>query len=240
MITPNELQRNLEGVKARISTAARLADRDLASIRLVAVTKGHPVEYIQMLYDCGEKEIGESYFEEGMGKKTKLGAFPNLVWHMIGHVQSRKADSVAEHFDLVHSVDSLKLARKLDRSAAEISKVLPILLECNVSGESTKFGWATWDEARWSSLIPEITELLKLPNVQVRGLMCIAPYFDDGEKARPYFARLRELRDFLAQKFPQADWSQLSMGMSGDFEAAISEGATILRIGTAILGPRTN
>ena len=238
MITPGQLQGNLEAVKARISVSAQKTGRDQAGIRLVVVTKGHPAQTIQTLYELGEREIGESYVEEGLEKQTKLASFANLAWHMIGHVQSRKADAAAKQFDLIHSVDSLKLARKLDRSAAEKGKLLPILLECNVSGESTKFGWPAWDQVRWSSLLPEIAELLKLPNVQVNGLMCIAPYFEDGEKARPYFLRIRELRDFLAQNFPRADWSQLSMGMSGDFEAAILEGATILRIGTAILGPR--
>jgi hypothetical protein len=238
MITQGELQRNLEEVKARISAAAQMVGRDPTEIRLVIVTKGHPAEAIQMLYELGEKEIGESYVEEGLEKQTKLGSLPNLVWQMIGHVQSRKADAVAKHFDLIHSVDRLKLARKLDRSAGEIGNILPVLLECNVSGESTKFGLSAWDETRWSTLLPEIGESLRLPNVQVRGLMCIAPYFEDGDKARPYFGHLRELRDFLAQTFAQTDLSQLSMGMSGDFEAAILEGATILRIGTAILGPR--
>jgi hypothetical protein len=238
MITPSELQRNLAEVRARISAAAHVVGRDPTEIRLVIVTKGHPTEAIQMLYELGENEIGESYVEEGLEKKAKLASFANLAWHMIGHVQSRKAESAAMNFDLIHSVDSLKLARKLDRSASEKNRVLPILLECNVSGEQTKFGWPAWDHARWSSLLPDITESLKLLNVQVRGLMCIAPYFEDGGKARPYFAHLRALRDFLAQTFAQMDWGQLSMGMSGDFEVAILEGATILRIGTAILGPR--
>ena len=238
MIGTNELQKKLEGVKARILAAAQKAGRDLSAIRLVVVTKGHSVESIRALYELGVREIGESYVEEGLEKQTKLSSISDLAWHMIGHVQSRKAGAVAKYFTMVHSVDSLKLAQKLDRSAAESDRILPILLECNVSGEATKYGWHAWDKERWPALIPEIGGLLLLHNVRVLGLMSMAPYLDEVEKARSYFARTRELRDFLAEKFPHSDWSHLSMGMSGDFEAAILEGATILRIGTAILGQR--
>jgi uncharacterized pyridoxal phosphate-containing UPF0001 family protein len=117
--------------------------------------------------------------------------------------------------------------------------VIPVLLECNVSGETTKSGFPAWDDKRWPDLFPQVEEILNLPNVQIHGLMSMAPYSEDGEKARPFFARTRSLRDTLHTKFPNADWRQLSMGMSNDFEAAIKEGASILRIGTAILGPRT-
>lgn len=233
-----ELRQNLEGVRAQIAAAAKTAGRDPAAIRLVVVTKGHSVEVVRSLYELGVREIGESYVEEGREKQEALASLDDLHWHMIGHVQSRKAETAAHNFDLVHSVDSLKLARRLDRFAGEVGHVLPVLLECNVSGESSKYGWPAWKKGLWGGLLPEIEELLRLPNVRVHGLMSMAPYLDDMEKARPYFAHTRTLRDFLVQKLPQADWSQLSMGMSGDFEAAIIEGATIVRIGTAIVGPR--
>ena len=225
-------------VRTRIANAAETAGRDADAIKLVVVTKGHPSKIIQGLYDLGERAIGESYVGEGREKQESLGLLEGLQWHMIGHVQSRKAKEAAQHFDMIHSVDSLKLARRLDRFAGEAGRTLPILLECNVSGEASKYGWPAWEESRWPDLLPAIDELLKLPNVRVHGLMSMAPYLDDTERARPYFARTRELRDHLVQKYPQSDWSQLSMGMSGDFEAAILEGATILRIGTAIVGPR--
>lgn len=238
MVDIQKLQRNLEAVNVRISDAAQMAGRDPAGIRLVVVTKGHAVESIQALYELGVNEIGESYLEEGVEKQKKLSSISELTWHMIGHVQSRKGDAVAKHFAMVHSVDSLKLARKLNSSAAGAGRVLPILLECNVSGESTKFGWPAWIKEGWSALIQDIGEILKLPNIRVHGLMSIAPYLDDAEKARPFFALTRELGEYFAQNFSQNDWRELSMGMSGDFKAAILEGATILRIGTAILGPR--
>jgi pyridoxal phosphate enzyme (YggS family) len=157
---------------------------------------------------------------------------------MIGHVQSRKAKAVSQNFDWVQTVDSLKLARRLNRFAAESSRKLPVLLECNVSGEESKFGWAAWDELEWEQLVEEISPLRDLENLVLKGLMTMAPFFDEPEKARPYFQRLCKLRDFLAGRFPKQEWDQLSMGMSGDYEIAVEEGATLVRIGTAIMGTR--
>jgi pyridoxal phosphate enzyme (YggS family) len=157
---------------------------------------------------------------------------------MIGHVQSRKAQLVASSFAWVHSLDSLKLARRLDRFAGEVNRRLPALLECNVSGEETKFGWPAWDEARWPELVPSIGELAELPNLELCGLMTMAPFFDSPEQARPYFARLKRLQSYLQAVIPETTLPELSMGMSGDYEAAIQEGATIVRIGTAIMGRR--
>ncbi len=157
---------------------------------------------------------------------------------MIGHVQSRKARPVAELFDYLHSLDSLKLARRLDASCGEFGRRLPVLLECNVSGEETKFGYPAWQEDRWDALLPEINEIASLPNLELRGLMTMAPYLDNPEQARPYFSRLRRLRDFLQSRVAGASLSELSMGMSADYQVAIEEGATWVRIGTAIFGPR--
>jgi hypothetical protein len=157
---------------------------------------------------------------------------------MIGHVQSRKAGLVAQHFALLHSLDGLKLANRLDRSAAELGLKLPALLEFNVSGEANKHGWPAADEKSWPDLLPELAEVAALDNIEIRGLMTLAPFFSDPEQARPYFRRLRGLQAFLAKQFPAEDWRQLSMGMSGDFETAIQEGSTWVRIGQAILGPR--
>jgi pyridoxal phosphate enzyme (YggS family) len=138
----------------------------------------------------------------------------------------------------MHSLDSLKLAQRLDRFAAELGRKLPLLLECNVSGEETKYGWPAWDEDRWEALLPEVAQVIELKNLEVRGLMTMAPFFDEPELARPYFRRLRRLQEFFKRCLPRANWQELSMGMSGDYIVAIQEGATIVRIGTAIMGPR--
>jgi pyridoxal phosphate enzyme (YggS family) len=233
-----DLKRNLAEIKSRIQDAANSIGRNQDEIKLVVVTKEHPASAISDLYDFGIRDIGESYFQEGLEKQLALSGLKDLNWHMIGHVQSRKAEDAVLHFDMIHSVENVKLARRMDMFAKKANREVQILLECNVSGETTKYGLPAWDEDRWPELFPKVEEILNLPNVKVHGLMSMAPYFEDGKKARPYFARTRKFRDMLQRKFPNADWGQLSMGMSGDFKAAIKEGATILRIGTAILGPR--
>ena len=238
MIDRRAIEKNLRAVRARISAAAERAGRDPAEVSLVVVTKGHPAETIQTLFELGIRTIGESYVEEGRAKQVALSGYSGLKWHMIGHVQSRKAELVAQHFDMLHSVDSLKLARRLDRFAGEASRVLPILLECNVSGEASKYGWPAADPALWPALYGEVEQVLTLSNLRLHGLMTVAPIVERPEQARPYFERTRRLRDELANRFPKAELSQLSLGMSDDFELAILEGATLVRIGTAILGPR--
>lgn len=239
MIDEKQIARNLQEVHGRIAAAASVAGRDSDDMRLVVVTKGHThPEIFQTLHSLGEHDLGESYVDEALAKQAELAVLPGWVWHMIGHVQSRKAAQVAANFDLVHSVDSLKLAARLDRFAADAGRKLSILLECNVGGEASKHGWPAASDAHFDAALPEIEQVLQLPNVQVRGLMSMAPMNAAGDQARPYFARTRQLRDRLAQRFPAADWRELSMGMSGDFEAAVMEGATLVRIGTAIVGER--
>jgi len=153
-------------------------------------------------------------------------------------VQSRKADLVAANFTMIHSLDSVKLAGRLDRLCGELNRTLPVLLEFNVSGEESKFGFPAWQEERWSDLHPAVEQILTLPHLQVDGLMTMPPFFDDPECTRPFFQRLRRLQSFLAAQFPQARWKELSMGTSLDFIAAVQEGATFVRVGQAILGPR--
>jgi pyridoxal phosphate enzyme (YggS family) len=165
--------------------------------------------------------------------------FPNVEWHMIGHCQSRKAGLVAARFDMMHSLDSLKLAGKLSRALQEHQRTLPVLLEMNVSGEENKGGWEAWDEEQWERLIPEIEQILMLETLKIKGLMTMPPLFENPEAVRPYFIRLRRLRDWLAGKLPQISWEELSMGTSADFCVGIEEGATYVRIGTAILGSRS-
>jgi pyridoxal phosphate enzyme (YggS family) len=234
----SQISENLLRTTDLIHAAADSAGRTTEQIRLVVVTKGHPVEIVQRAIEAGVKDIGENYVEESLSKIDSIGEVNGLEWHMIGHIQSRKARKVCEHFNWVQSVDSLKLANRLNRFAGELGKQIPILLECNVSGEETKFGWMAWNELEWAEFAKEIAPILGLSNLKVSGLMTMPPFFSDPNQARPYFIRLRNLRDYLSSQFPTHDWHELSMGMSADYEVAIQEGATIVRIGTAILGPR--
>jgi len=207
-------------------------------VRLVVVTKGQPLEVVRAAVEAGARTLGENYAEEAAEKIMHLKSQSDVEWHMIGHVQSRKARLVAEHFALCHSLDSLKLARRLDSFAAEHGRILPVLLECNVGGEAGKYGWNARDESRWEGLVPEAEAVAGLAHLRVRGLMTMPPLGADPQAARPYFERLRRLRDFLAERLPQAGWAELSMGTSADYEAAVEEGATLVRVGQAILGPR--
>jgi hypothetical protein len=189
--------------------------------------------------NAGARYLGENYLEEAQEKISQFTDIPDLEWHMIGHVQSRKAAGVGRWFDWVEAVDNIKLATRLSRFLTDQNKVMPVLLECNVSGETTKYGYPAWDESQWGDLLPELKVMIQLPGIQVKGLMTIAPYSADPESARPYFARLSRLRAFLRQALPECSWTELSMGMSSDYGVAIQEGATIVRIGTAIMGSRS-
>lgn len=244
MIRIEAFRQNLEAVQERIACAARSAGRSPEEIRLVVVSKGHSPSIIEEVLELGVRDLGESYAEEGLQKKSALADVlsgrDEVRWHMIGHVQSRKAGTVVEHFDVLHSLDSLKLARRLNRFAEVQGRRLPVLLQVNVSGEGSKHGWPAHDEGQWPQLFAEFAELLNLPGLLPEGLMTIPPIVQQPSEARPYFAKARALRDQLAERFPQAAWGQLSMGMSADYEAAILEGATIVRVGSAILGPRPN
>jgi PLP dependent protein len=241
-VESNQLEREIhsryQSVLEHVEAAASRAGRSPADVGLVVVTKTHPVELIRAVLQAGVLHLGENYAEEAVSKKLALESPPGVNWHMIGHVQSRKAALVAEHFDWVHSLDSLKLAKRLNRIAGERGRCIPVMLECNVSGEESKFGWPAWQEAGWDALLEPFAQVLELPAVEVCGLMTMAPFLPDPEQARPYFQRLKRLQGFLSDCLPEADWSELSMGMSADYEVAIEEGATWVRIGTAITGPR--
>lgn len=221
-----------------IASAAKKAGRNPDSVKLVVVTKAQPLEVVRATIEAGAKILGENYAEEGVMKIQSLREFSAVEWHMIGHVQSRKAQLVAGNFNLMHSLDSLKLARRLDRFCGEAGRNLPVLLEFNVSGEESKGGWSAWDETRWNELLDELSQVIALPNLSVRGLMAMPPLGDTADFSRPFFQRLRRLQEFLAAQFPQADVSELSMGTSFDHEAAVEEGATFVRVGTAIVGER--
>jgi len=222
----------------RIAAAAQASGREPDSVRLVVVTKAQPLEVVQATVQAGARLLGENYPDESVSKISSFEPESGVEWHMIGHVQSRKARLVIEHFDLLQSLDSLKLARRLDWMAKEAGRILPVMLEFNVGGEETKFGWTAKSEKDWHALYPLIESVLELENLQIRGLMTMPPLEENPEDARIYFRTLRLLRDHLAKRYPQADWRELSMGTSADYEVAVQEGATLVRIGTAIVGSR--
>ncbi|MFH1185546.1 MAG: YggS family pyridoxal phosphate-dependent enzyme [Chloroflexota bacterium] len=226
-----------------IAAAARRAGRSPDAVRLVVVTKSQPYRVVEAAIDAGIHILGENYAEEAVRKiqalQEKPTAPPGVEWHMIGHVQGRKAKLVAPNFDLLHSLDSLRLAERLDRLAAEIGRELPVLLEFNVGGEAEKHGWTASEESAWPVLLDDVEAIAGCPNLKVRGLMTMPPLSSAPEDARIYFRRLRKLQDFLGARIPKAEWAELSMGTSADFAVAIEEGATLVRIGEAILGPRS-
>jgi hypothetical protein len=223
-----------------IAASARKAGRAPESVRLVVVTKTQPLEIIKAAIEAGAQILGENYAEEAAGKIAAVGPQSGVEWHMIGHVQSRKSHVVAQHFDLIHSLDSLRLAERLNHSAVEIGRSLPVLLEFNVSGEKSKHGWSAADESEWAGLLDDVNAVAALTNIKVRGLMTMPPLSTDPEEARRYFQRLRRLSEFFAGEVLQAEWHELSMGTSTDFSVAVEEGATLVRVGQAILGPRPN
>jgi pyridoxal phosphate enzyme (YggS family) len=215
------------------------AGRDPGDVNLLVVTKGQPVERMIEAYEAGARLFGENYPEETAGKIETLNTLlDGIEIHMIGHLQSRKARIVADSFTCMHSVDRVSIAEKLDRELQSVGRNLPILLEMNVSGEDSKQGFNAWDKSRWDELLPEIEQISSLKSLTVRGLMTMPPLSVDPSQTRPYFNLLRELRDHLAVQFKHIRWSDLSMGTSSDFETAIQEGATYVRVGTAIMGPR--
>ncbi len=229
------IRERYQRVLDQIAEAARRSRHEPA--RLVVVTKSQPLEVVRAAIEAGVTLLGENYAEEAVEKIAALRQFA-VEWHMIGHVQSRKANLVAAHFDRLHSLDSLKLAARLDRFCAEAGRTLTVLLEVNVSGEESKFGFPAWNENTWPDLAATLAELEQYPHLRVQGLMTMPPYFEDPEQTRPYFRRMRRLQEYLTGRLPQFEWRELSMGTSADFIAAVEEGATFVRVGQAILGPR--
>lgn len=230
-----DLRQRLEEVHQRIAAAAWRSDRRPEEIRLVAVSKTHSAETIQPAIAAGVTDLGENRVQEAEAKIPLVGR-KAARWHLIGHLQSNKARRAVELFDVIHSLDSAALARRLDRVCAEVGReVLPVLIQVNLGKEATKSGAA---EAEVPKIIEAIKQTLGL---QLQGLMTLPPYFDEAALARPFFRRLRELRDELGAQGAFGDQSgALSMGMTHDFEIAIEEGATIVRVGTAIFGERSS
>jgi len=231
-------------VRAEIARACERAGRSVDEVTLVAVSKTHAPPLIVEAIRAGVRDLGENRPEEAAPKMQAVAALtPGPVcWHMIGHVQSRKARLVTRGYTLLHSLDSVRLAERLARYLDAQGQTLDVLLQMNVSGEATKEGF---DAYQWNkrptqraTLWRDVEAILALPALRVRGLMTMAPLTDDPEMARSVFAALRDLRDALREDFPGADWSALSMGMTDDYPVAIEEGATLVRIGRAIFGER--
>lgn len=222
----------------KIAVAAKSIGRNPESVKLVVVTKSQPMEVARAAIEAGARILGENYPEEGVMKLQYLREFSTVEWHMIGHVQSRKAQLVAGNFNFLHSLDSLKLAKRLDRFCGENGSLLPALLEFNVGGEESKSGWPAWEETLWPALLDELSEIIALPNLKVRGLMTMHPLGVTAEVSRPFFQKLKRLQGYLTSQYPNMDFAELSMGTSADYETAVQEGATLVRVGTAIVGSR--
>lgn len=226
---------NLARVRERIARAARSAGRRPDDVTLVAVTKGFPADRVREAIAAGVRHVGENRVQEGTRKRDELGEIGrSCTWHLIGSLQTNKVKPALEAFELVHSLDRWALAVELNARAESLGRQARALIQVNVSGEATKHGLPP------AEVEPFLARLGQLEALRVEGLMTIAPLVDDPERVRPVFRRLRELRDALARRrWPNAELYHLSMGMSGDFEVAIEEGATLVRVGTALFGPRS-
>jgi pyridoxal phosphate enzyme (YggS family) len=226
---------NLEQIRSRIAAAARRSNRNPDDLALMAVCKTFPPEAIHEAYAAGQRVFGENRVQEFETKAARVSDLRDAEFHMIGHLQSNKSKKAVELFRAIDSVDSLKLADRLNAAAGELNKKLPVLLEINVGGEDAKSGISL----DWTEIEPLLANAPRWTNLEIRGLMTIPPFFDNPESARPYFHQLRELRDEIAHRnFPGVTMDVLSMGMSHDFEVAIEEGSTCVRVGTAIFGER--
>jgi pyridoxal phosphate enzyme (YggS family) len=225
----NEIADRLEQVRARIASAAERASRSSEDVKLVAVTKGHDVEKVRSALEAGQTIFGESKIQEARAKIPLLPS--HLTWHFIGHLQKNKVRHALPLFQLIHSVDSLELGQQIQRIAREDGLYPRVLLEVNVAGEGTKFGFPP------EELSAKMEQLLTLDRVSIEGLMTIPPIAEEAENSRPYFANLRQIRDRLEKEF-RMRLPELSMGMSDDFDIAVEEGSTYVRVGTAIFGPR--
>jgi pyridoxal phosphate enzyme (YggS family) len=227
------IQGRLKRVQDRITETALACGRDPKTVKLVAVSKTVAVDRVLAAIRAGVTDLGENYVQEAREKIEALGQ-QTVSWHFIGHLQSNKAKYVVKLFDLIHSVDSFKLAKELDKRARAIGKVQEVLVQVNISGEATKSGIET------EQAVALVRQMAPLDNLAICGLMTMPPYFNSPEKVRPYFRALKDLQNLIrTEAISDVHMAELSMGMTGDFEAAIQEGATLVRIGTAIFGERS-
>ena len=228
-----ELRKRLDEVRLRIAASAQLSGRQPEEIKLIAVSKTHPAEVLRRAIEAGVTDLGENRVQEAEGKIEEIGRI-RARWHLIGHLQSNKARRAVSLFELIHSLDSVELAQRLNRLCREEGRSrLPVLIQVDLGGEETKAGAS-------ESELPEIVErVAAYEHLSLNGLMTLPPFFEDAERVRPFFRRLRELRDRYKARGHFGDaGGELSMGMSNDFEVAIEEGATMVRVGTAIFGER--
>jgi pyridoxal phosphate enzyme (YggS family) len=226
---------SLDAIRSRIAAAARLSGRSPDEIALMAVCKTFPAEAIHEAYAAGQRLFGENRVQEFEAKAKAVADLAGIEVHMIGHLQSNKSRRAVELFQAIDSVDSVKLAERLDAAAREVEKVLPVLLEINVGAEEAKAGLSL----DWTEIEPLLANAAQWTNLEIRGLMTVPPFTDDPDGARPYFRQLRELREEIARRnYPRVSMETFSIGMSHDFEVAIEEGSTCVRIGSAIFGQR--
>ena len=231
MSSTNAIAEHLAEIHGSIAAAARRAGRDPAAVRLVAVSKTHPAAAVEEAARAGQRLFGENYVQEFAAKVREVRE--PVEWHFIGHLQSNKVRQIAGLVTLIHSVDRLSLAEEIDRQWARLGTACEVLIQVNIAGEATKSGTSA------EALLDLVRAVAALPHVRVRGLMTMPPFFDDPEAARPYFRELKRLADRIdAAAIPGVTMAELSMGMSGDYEAAVEEGATLVRIGTAVFGER--
>ena len=232
----NVILKNIEEIQKKIDAAAACSGRKGSDVQLMAVTKTKPAEVVSCLLDAGIRCFGENYPDETAGKISAFRTQPSSL-AMIGHLQSRKAKIVADLFDAYHSLDRPDIAEKMEALCAERDRIMPVLIECNVGDEDSKSGWHFPDESVPDGFLRDIERILSFHHLQVRGLMILPPYAEDGEENRKYFVRTRRILEYLNSNL-HAGLSELSMGTSSDYHVAVEEGATIVRIGTALVGPR--
>jgi PLP dependent protein len=242
-LSASNIRANISAIQQQIAAACVRIGRQPEDVKLIAVSKKRTVDEIRTALDAGVRFLGENRVEEAVEKQPQLGHDTSTMqWHMIGHVQSRKARDVAQHFDVVHSIDSDKLLRRLNGFAAEFGRQLDILLQVNVSGEDSKYGFdvANWENnsVQREQLWAFVENATTYTHLRLVGLMTMAPYVEDAETVRPFFASLRRLLNALRNDFEAVPWCELSMGMTNDFVVAVEEGATMVRVGRAIFGER--
>lgn len=234
----SDIQANIDKIRNRIDKAAQKSGRKPADIQLMAVTKKKTADVIRALYEGGIRSFGENYPDETLTKQTVFEELhPGIELSMIGHLQSRKSDLVCKLFDSYHALNRLNMASRLNKTLIEMGKKLPVMIEINIGSEPGKHGWTVDTENDRQAYFADLAEILKLSNLEVYGLMSLPPYFENPELTRPYFMKLRELRG-ETEKTMGIELPHLSMGTSIDFEVAIEEGATWVRVGTALTGPR--
>lgn len=225
------IQENIKNVEARIEAACQKCGRSYEDVQLIAVSKTKPIEMLKEAYDYGYRDFGENKVQELVDKYDKMPK--DIRWHMIGHLQRNKVKYIVDKVYLIHSVDSLRLAEEISKEAVKHNVTVSILVEVNVAGEESKFGTTSEDA------ISLVEEIAKLPNILIKGLMTIAPYVENAEENRLYFAKLKQIYvDIIHKNIDNVCMKELSMGMTGDYEVAITEGATYIRVGTGIFGER--